>query len=169
MPLPAHDVPQDAQDLKDYHPDTFSHRHRLVVLMSAAGWKNKDIAQHMGFSQSRVSVILNDPRARGVLREESKKVAEGLDDVRRRLEILSREAVDELEDELHEVEDPRVRQRAAFGILDRAGYGKTEKKEVRHGTLDEEDSSQIAQALRESSSGETVDADYEIVGEEEDG
>lgn len=155
---------------KDYHPDTFTHRHRLVVLLKATGLTNKQIAQELGYTENRVSVIVNDPRAPAVMESHAQEVADSLEDVRLRLKLYAQEALTEVVDEMRYCEDARVRQRAAFGILDRAGYSKIEKKFVASAQVDAEAGSEIAEALRESSmSDEALEADYTIEPAPEEG
>lgn len=157
-------------DYKDYHPDVFSHRHKLAVLLKATGLTNKEIAEALNYTEARVSVILNDPRAPAVMHEHAKEVADSLEDVRQRLKFYASEALTEVVEEMRYCDDPRVRQRAAFGILDRAGYSKIEKRFVATTQVDKEGTKEIADALRESAEADdAIEVEYSIPEEADDG
>lgn len=160
-------------EFKEWEPEVFSQRHKLAVLMQAAGLKNWEIAEELGFSESRVSVILNDPRARAVLEQYSREVVDSLTDVRLRLKYYANEALTEVVEEMRHSDDPRVRQRAAFGILDRAGYSKIEKRFVATAQVDPDAARLMADALHESRDGDqgaeyVVPDEVEAVEGEED-
>jgi len=112
---------------KSYQPIKWTGQHRRIVSLEAAGFRPKEIAEILNISIAHVSVILNDARA-----DEDRKVfaaglVERVQDVTLKIALHADEALEEIIDEMRNVEDPRVRQRAAFGILDRAGYGPIQK------------------------------------------
>jgi hypothetical protein len=91
-------------------------------MLHMTGSRNDEIADITGFSYGRVSQILNDERALLIIQANSGRVADALMDVRERLKLYSHEALDEIVDEMRTAPDPKIRQKAAFGVLDRAGY-----------------------------------------------
>lgn len=145
--------------LKPYAPQKFSQRHRLVCSLHATGMTNREIAEALRYDESRVSVILNDPRAERYIQEAARAVESSITDVQMRLKLLAHEAVDELEHELRAVPDVKVRQRAAFGVLDRAGYGKMETQVRVSGELPDKAVKELSDALGEN---EVIEAEYEF-------
>lgn len=146
--------------LKSYHPNKFSQRHKLVCTLHAAGLRNVEIAEVLDYSEERVSMILNDPRAEKHIQQAAKAVQSSVADVGLRLKLLASEAVDELEYELRAVTDVKVRQRAAFGVLDRAGYGRMETQVRVSGELSDQAVEELSDALREEN---VIEADYDFV------
>ncbi len=113
---------------KAYQPMRWTQRHRLVVALWLAGARNKQIADVMGYDSDYVSVILNDKRAMVEIEAMGSSMAERMTDVHTRLKVLANEALSEITDEMRDTSAPvAVRQRAAFGILDRAGYTAVQK------------------------------------------
>lgn len=107
---------------KKWSPEKWSPRHRVVVALHLGGDKNKEIAEKLDMSEGRISVILNDPRAVYEIERMAGRVADRTVDTSLRIKLYANEALDEIIDEVRTARDVRVRQKAAFGILDRAGY-----------------------------------------------
>lgn len=105
-----------------WSPDKWSPRHRIVVALHLAGDKNKEIAEKLDLSESRVSIILNDPRAVHEVQRMSAQVADRTLDTHLRLKLYANEALDEIVEELRSSRSEKIRQKAAFGVLDRAGF-----------------------------------------------
>jgi predicted transcriptional regulator len=116
--------PGDAGNgLKPWEPKKLNSRHKQIIAMSAAGVRNKDIADLLGMSQSRVSVILNDPRSRVLERQlASDVVSQIATDVSERIQGAAGEAFDVVKNLMDNADSERVRQTSAFDILDRAGF-----------------------------------------------
>lgn len=55
-------IPVTAKLLKQYIATVHPHQHRKIFLLSIEGWKQREIADEMGFSQSYVSRILSRVR-----------------------------------------------------------------------------------------------------------
>ena len=146
---------------KSYQPQKWTGTHRRMVALEAAGYKPKDIASMTESTVSRVSIVLNDPRADLDRKDFASKVIEHVSDVQLKIAFHADEALEEILDSMRTCEDVKVRQRAAFDILDRAGYTPV-RKEVR-ATVEQipnEIASRMEQALQEM---EAIEADYEIV------
>lgn len=148
--------------LRAYHPNEISQRHKLVWMLHATGKRNKEIAELLNYTEARVSVIVNDPRREQFLPEFSSAVAEQIQDVRQKLRLHAPEAVDEVVDEMRHSTDANVRQRAAFGILDRAGYGKIDKRVVAHTEVTEEAARELTAGIRDLEELDAIEADYTI-------
>ena len=152
--------------LKSWSPKALSVRHRIVLALHASGLRGCEIANITGYTQGRVSVIINDPRAMEIIRELGGRVADLTNDVRQRMKLLSHEAVYRISAQLDST-DQNVAQRAAFGILDRAGYGKIEQKMVVRAELESDDELAIVEALQDAGASDHImDADYSVVEED---
>jgi transcriptional regulator len=147
-------------ELKYYAPDVFDSRHIQVAKLCAAGMKNSEIAEMMGYTEARVSVIRNDPRAQEIIRETRRHITDKIDDVALRLEQLSGEALDKVVDIMRYSADENAAQRSAFSILYRAGYGKIDKRIEAHGAISPEAAEKLF--LASESARNIVDADYTI-------
>lgn len=104
-------------------PQRWTPRHRLVVALALAGYTNAEIAATLDVSEGFVSSAKNDPRA---LIEEEKvgsAIADRIVDASMRIKLYANEAIDEIVEQMRTAADVKVRQKAAFGILDRGGYG----------------------------------------------
>lgn len=132
--------------------------------MEAAGFSSSEIAEILGMTAARVSVILNDPRADMDRKEFASGVIERMQDVQLKIALHADEALDEILDEMRNVEDPRVRQKAAFGILDRAGYTPVQKSIQAKAELPTEMLHRMSGVLSEM---QAIDAEYQIVEAEE--
>ena len=111
--------------------------HRSIARMVAAGMRPMEIAESYGYSTSHVTKILASPLFQAeVARIECQAEAEAVS-VRSDLQQMSVRAIEVLDEALDTpVEDWMDRSKridAAFGVLDRAGYGKKEQpQEHRH-------------------------------------
>lgn len=115
---------------KPNEPEVWSPRHALVCRLIGAGLTNKEVALATGFSEVRVSELKNDPRAKRFILEASKRVADNILDLNSKLKHHAYEALEEIVDQLRESRDEKVRQKAAFGILDRAGYTPLQRHQI---------------------------------------
>lgn len=107
---------------KTWSPDKWSPRHRLMVALHLGGDKNREIAEKLDVSLSHVSVVLNDPRALYDVERLAQNIADRTVDTALRIRLYANEALDEIVEELRTSRNEKVRQTAAFGLLDRAGY-----------------------------------------------
>ena len=147
-------------ELKYYAPDVFDSRHIQVAKLCAAGMKNHEIATMMGYTKERVSVIRNDPRAQEIIQETRRTITDKIDNVALRLEHLSGEALDKVVDIMRFSDDENAAQRSAFSILDRAGYGKIDKRLEASAAISPEAAEKLLMASE--SARHIVDADYTI-------
>jgi hypothetical protein len=121
-PLLAVDLLPFLEGDKEWSPAKWSPRHRLVVALHLGGDTNKEIAEKLSLSEGRVSVVLNDPRAVYEIERMARRIADRTIDTALRIKLYANEALDEIVEELRTSKSEKVRQSAAFGLLDRAGY-----------------------------------------------
>ena len=114
---------------------------QLIMAYDLAGWKQGQIADMVGLTQSRVCIIMNSPLYKNVrnvrFRELQDQVVGGKvnealrgDPIQRTLKELAGEAIDEKERLLTGAKNEFVRNAVSSDILDRAGY-KGESKKIR--------------------------------------
>ena len=150
--------------LEYWHPKKLGPRHLVILQAHAAGLKNIEICRILRLSESRVSTIINDPRAPEYIEQFCSRTADGMRDVFERIRLYANEALTLVMEQMRdEGEDPNLRQRAAFSVLDRGGYSKIEKKLVAHAEVSEKAADRIAGALVEARRiGETIEAEYTV-------
>lgn len=170
---------EDTVQLKPWEPEEWTPRHELVVRLHLASIRNKDIPRWMEqagvepFSESRISVIINDPRAQRLREMFARSAIDRMENVQDRLEAVSNEALTEVIDQLRNHEDAKVRQRAAFSILDRAGYSKIERRAVASFNVTDKVLDRMEQALKETKQSHELDyskipeVQAEVLSEEE--
>lgn len=155
---------------KPWQPKNWGPQHRMAVRLQVMGFKNKEIAQSLSLTESRVSIILNDPRAVAEREDAMDDIASNMLDLNKKLKVHAVEALEEVVDEMRHSKDERIRQRASFGILDRAGYTPVQK----HQKVEPEVPADVADRMltaMEEMKNTAVEADYEIIesdGEEEE-
>jgi len=146
--------------LKPWSPKRLRQRHKLAIRLEACGMTNNQIAEHLGYTPSRISIILNDPRADEIRAGMSSLVADNLDDIALRLQHYAGEALTEVVDIMRESTSDTVRQRSAFDILDRAGYNKIEKHISATTNISDKQVAQLLGTLEETK--QVFDADYTV-------
>jgi len=129
--------------------------HLQAVIMKAAGYRNKAIAGLLDLTETRVSVILNHPDALTLISLLVSHAAEDLLDIKTRIRAHAGEALDTVVQVMRVSKNDNLRSQNAFKLLEMAGYGAVEKKEIEHSVkFEKETGERIAEALAES-------ADYE--------
>lgn len=110
-----------------WEPQKLNPRHREIMRRLIEGASYKAIAEQMGVSAQAIMLIANSK----LFKEEMEKLEAAADfQVTRRADILSNEALDTLKVIMRYGKSELARKSAADSILDRAGYGKVEKKLV---------------------------------------
>ncbi len=136
-------------------------RHMQMLLMKAAGYTNNQIADRMEMTPSRVSIIVNHPDAAYLLSHLVSFQAENLLDIKARIQAHAGEALDTALF-LMRTSKPEVRERVAFRLLDRAGYGAVQRSEVSHKVeMPAAQAANLIAAMQESAEVEVTD--YEIL------
>lgn len=142
-------------------------KHMQMLLMKAAGYSNNKIAEQMDMTAARVSVIVNHPDAMYLLSHLVSYQAENLLDVKARIQAHAGEALDTAL-MLMRTAKPEVREKVAFKLLDRAGYGAVQKTEAVHKIeMSAPQAATLTAALRESAEVEDMEeVEYEIENSE---
>ncbi len=112
-------------------PKKIRARHKMAVALSMAGWKNIEIAKQLGYTEGRISIILNSqhPDLRAVRKEMADRVAVESGDIVLRMHQESGKSLDTLIEIRDDRESPRSeRRQSALAILDRAGYTPIKKQ-----------------------------------------
>jgi predicted transcriptional regulator len=133
---------------KSWHPKRLRAKHMLMIAMSMRGMSNKQIAAALQIAESRVSSILTSPAARRVLAKVEDRLPVTLAE---RFQTVARDAFEVIYDQMNDDEASNLDRRAcAFGILDRAGYSKVEKKLIQHAAVTDETAEKLAGVVAES-------------------
>lgn len=112
-------------------PKRIRPRHKMAVALSMAGWKNTEIAKQLGYTETRISIILQSqhPDLRAVRKEMADRVAMESGDIVLRFYQESGKSLDTLIEIRDDRESPRSeRRQSALAILDRAGYTPIKKQ-----------------------------------------
>jgi hypothetical protein len=105
-------------------------RHRIAVMLQEAGWKNKDIAAALGYTESRLSVILNSHNTglQTLRANFASEVADQVKDVHARFMLYSNEMLDVLVGHARNATSrPELSRLAARDILHMAGFSPVKK------------------------------------------
>lgn len=146
---------EPGRDLKPWSPKQLSPKHLRVIHLHSTGlFSGKEISELLDISQSRISVIVNDPRAQELVAEYQRKaIAETTVEAEEVIKASSVEAAKTVVQLMRNAASERIRQTSAFGILDRSGiHGKGNGNGTgpEGGKLDPESAKLIAEALRET-------------------
>jgi len=147
LPEASPPAPGD-QALKPWQPKKFNDRHRQMIVCSAIGMKNVEIAKAFNMSQSRVSIILTDPRAKLLKAEISADfISEITRDAGQMITGSAVEAVEKIQYLLRNSENERVQLNAAQDLLDRGGHKAKEVRENHNINVDGEGVSTLIETL----------------------
>lgn len=147
---------------KPYQPLHWGPQHRLIVQLQVMGFKGSEIADMLDLTPTRVSTILNDDRAVIEREKAMDSLASNMTDLNQKIKIYAVEALDEVVDEMRHSKDEKVRQRASFGILDRAGYTPVQKHQKIEPEVPADMADKMLTAMAEVKNS-TIDVEYEIV------
>lgn len=143
-------MPQEA-GLKYYEPKNLSPRHKHIVALHVAGLKNQEIAEVLDFSQSRVSVILNDPRTEAIKRDLEEGFISGmLLEAQRVLQGNAAKAARTMVHLMEHAESENVQLRASADILDRTGFKAKESITIDTDVLDAEAAKLLTSVFKET-------------------
>lgn len=137
--------------LREWEPDEFGPQHMQMLAMRAAGMRPGEIAAATGYSVSRVSVILNDPRAKTLISQMTGQMLREFQlSVRETIQSYSGEAIETIATLMRHAESEQVRLGAAKDMADRAGYKPREVITHAHVEIDNEDALRILDAIKEA-------------------
>lgn len=111
------------------HPDPkVRERHKMIVMLSIAGWKNDEIAKELGYSTTRVSVILRstNPELVALRDQAAERIMENVIDVGSKIQLSAHSAFQVMFD-LLKSSDEATKRLAAKDLLDRAGFAPIRK------------------------------------------
>jgi len=144
------------RELKFWEPKAFSPVNIMSVMLAAAGFRAVQIAEIQGIEQQRISVILRHPYGRKILHAMMNRQGGRVLDIKTMLEEYASDLLDKVAGLAlaKEQVDLELVSKVGFGLLDRAGYGVTQKIESRSAsvavTASEPIIQRFTQALEES-------------------
>lgn len=157
----AGDIPR-SRELKSWEPAKLNPVHIEIIMMRASGIKQRTIAQFLGLTDSTVSIVLGHPDAQYIMARVLGNAAHEVADVSERFKLMAPEALETVA-EVMRFGKEQNRLKAAFSILDRAGYGAEQKTKITHEVnVPTESINLLSDAIREA--GQAIEADYVIVG-----
>lgn len=109
---------------------TMRETHHQLARLLASGMKQVEASAITGFSQSRISILKQDPAFQELITHYREVVDSSFADVQGQLASLSVDVIGELRDRLHDSPDGfRTRELMDFmtSLLDRSGHGPTAK------------------------------------------
>lgn len=114
-------------------PDDLKHRHELLILLAAYGRTNNQIAEELGLTASRVSIILGKTEVKNKIREAQDKLFG--QNVRRRIDSMLNKSLDVMDSVLeNEQEKNSLKVDIAKYLLDQ-GIGKAKQDVKIEGNL----------------------------------
>lgn len=107
-------------------------RHRIAIMLHESGWKNKDIAKALGYTEARISLILNSPHAglQELRASFASQVADVALDTHSRLRLYANEMLDIMVRHARNTDKGESSRLAARDILHMAGFSPV-KRELR--------------------------------------
>ncbi len=104
------------------------HHRSMARAMVAAGLTPSQLAIAYGFTAAQISRIINSPMFQVELRRLEGLADETAIDVKADIKRMCVRALETIDEDLNKVGvDARLRQKAAFNVLDRGGYGKQDR------------------------------------------
>ena len=113
-----------------YTPARVRPRHRIAVMLHESGMRPKDIAAALGYTQARISVILNshNEHLKQVRVGFATQVADNITDVGMRFKLYANEMLDILLKHARDPEDKANSRLSARDILYMAGFTPVKKQ-----------------------------------------
>lgn len=139
-------------DLKPWAPAKFKPQHEQMILLYALGlMKPGELAEKFGMSFSRVSIILNDPRAEEMIaRFKADSIRDLQAETKEVIQSAAKEAAQTVVGLMRNAQSERIRQTSAFDILDRAGFQAKDVQIRVTGTIEKDAAEVLREAMRES-------------------
>lgn len=116
---------------KEYEVKALTDRHRLMIRMSAAGYKRPEIAERLGVTPQTVTNVL-ESRLAVAERARLQRMAEGeFEAIQGKIMELAGRGLMYLEERFEdEATEPKIKDHLALDMLDRAGHGATKRLDV---------------------------------------
>lgn len=124
-----------SRPLKPWEPERLSETALQIVLLRAAGMRQRRIAEMLNeqqgtnLSDSSVSQICNHPDAQLLLTKLVSYAADEVVDIQTKIKAYAGEGIDEAARIMRITNDQRLAAKIAFEFLDRAGYNTVQKTE----------------------------------------
>ncbi len=153
-----------------FHTNKPSARTIQMVLMKASGYSNKAIAAHFGITNPQcVSIALANPNAETLLATLIGFAADNVLDIQKRITGYAGEMLDTVVATVRTTKNDSLRVSSAFKLLEMAGHGAIEKKQVEQVVrVEGKQASQLLTALEEAfqedDDSNEVDGRYEVLG-----
>lgn len=111
-------------------PKAVRERHKMIMFLHCAGWKNIEIARQLGYKEQAVSNIIHSqhPELLAIKKQAQATVADNTMDVMLRFRAEAIKSLNTLVIVRDQEEDVGQRRLAARDILDRAGYSVVKKQ-----------------------------------------
>lgn len=111
------------------NPKTIRPRQRMIVMLHEAGWKAKDIAKSLGYTEVRVNQIINSthPELLKIRAETAARVADNITDTQLRIKMYANEMLDVMVQHARDTSNAQNSRMAARDILHMAGYAPIKK------------------------------------------
>ena len=133
-------------------PKKLRPRHRLAVMLHEAGWRNKDIAKSLGYTEARIAVILGSshPGLLEVREKFASEVADNVRDVHTRFKLYANEMVDIMVGHARQKEDKALSRLAARDMLHMAGFTPVKRQFLISANMPAEDLQKVLGKLGEA-------------------
>jgi len=140
-------------------------QHIPILLLRVQGFRSAEIASMLGITPATVYRVLNSQPGRAMLLKLYAEAGLAVADAGRAFLEAAPMAADVVIELAQEGNKEETRLKAAFSILDRAGYGATKKTEAKHtvevnATVSTKELDELRTALREAIE---IEADFEVV------
>lgn len=119
------------RELKHYEPAKFSPVNITTIMLLSAGFRGTEVAQILGIDYYRISVTKNHPYGQKLISALIQKQSGRVIDIKTRLESYAGDLLDRVYQGAVHSDDLKLKTHITFEMLDRAGYGPTQKIESR--------------------------------------
>lgn len=126
----VHEDGKVTREGKSPHVEAIWPHHRLMARLTVEGRRPDELAAVTGFSKGQISRILGSPSFQAELLRLESQADDGSVNIHEEIRLLAARAIEVLDQNLHAVPssdmEKGLQQKAAFDLLDRAGFGKKE-------------------------------------------
>lgn len=143
------------RELKYWEPKRFSPVNITTILLLSAGFRAVEVAQILGIEQQRIAVTKCHPYGQKLLSALLHRQSARVIDIKTRLESYAETMLDTIYQKAVHSDDLKLQTHITFEMLDRAGYGPTQKIESKtertNNDVSEAAVNRLSSALEESS------------------
>lgn len=150
-------ISKEGNALKYYEPLKLDSTHKTIVALRATGLKPGEIANIVGLSGARVSVILNHPDAQPLLAQlTTDHINNVVSDVDEMIKGSAGEAYLKVVDLMRNSGSEKIQMDCAMDLLDRAGFTAKTQQAPPQPQFGDQGAAKIVQALKDSKREITV-------------